>query len=83
MEIPAATRLPIDATAGSSSKKKPFYTSLSFQVLVAIAIAIALGYSSPSRAMAMKPLGSALRISMRICSSVIEVPRITLSARAA
>ena len=70
MEIPAATRLPIDATAGSSSKKKPFYTSLSFQVLVAIAIAIALGYSSPSRAMAMKPLGDAF---IRLITMIISV----------
>jgi aerobic C4-dicarboxylate transport protein len=70
MEIPAATRLPIDATAGSNSKKKPFYTSLSFQVLVAIAIAIALGYSSPSRAMAMKPLGDAF---IRLITMIISV----------
>jgi len=70
MEIPAAARLPIDATAGSNSKKKPFYTSLSFQVLVAIAIAIALGYSSPSRAMAMKPLGDAF---IRLITMIISV----------
>jgi aerobic C4-dicarboxylate transport protein len=70
MEIPAATRLPIDATAGSNSKKKPFYTSLSFQVLVAITIAIALGYFSPSRAMAMKPLGDAF---IRLITMIISV----------
>ncbi len=40
-------------------RKKPFYTSLSFQVLVAMAAAIALGYFSPAKAMAMKPLGDA------------------------
>ena len=40
-------------------QKKPFYTSLSLQVLVAMAAAIALGYFSPARAMAMKPLGDA------------------------
>jgi aerobic C4-dicarboxylate transport protein len=40
-----------------SKPKHPFYTSLSFQVLVAIAVAIALGYFSPARAIAMKPLG--------------------------
>jgi aerobic C4-dicarboxylate transport protein len=70
MEIRAATRLPIDATASSNSKKKPFYTSLSFQVLVAMAIAIALGYSSPSRAMAMKPLGDAF---IRLITMIISV----------
>lgn len=40
-------------------QKKPFYTSLSLQVLVAMAAAIALGYFSPAKAMAMKPLGDA------------------------
>jgi len=70
MEIPAATRLSIDATAGSNSKKKPFYTSLSFQVLVAITIAIALGYFSPPRAMAMKPLGDAF---IRLITMIISV----------
>jgi aerobic C4-dicarboxylate transport protein len=70
MEIPAATRLPIDATAGSNSKKRPFYTSLSFHVLVAITIAIALGYFSPSRAMAMKPLGDAF---IRLITMIISV----------
>jgi aerobic C4-dicarboxylate transport protein len=70
MEIPAATDPPIDATAGSNSKKKPFYTSLSFQVLVAITIAIALGYFSPSRAMAMKPLGDAF---IRLITMIISV----------
>ena len=38
-------------------RKKPFYTSLSFQVLVGISIAIVLGYISPAKAIAMKPLG--------------------------
>lgn len=70
MEIPAATRLPIDATATSNSKKKRFYTGLSFQVLVAITIAIALGYFSPPRAMAMKPLGDAF---IRLITMIISV----------
>jgi aerobic C4-dicarboxylate transport protein len=39
------------------SAKKPFYTGLSFQVLVAIALAIVFGYVSPAKAAAMKPLG--------------------------
>src|SRR6201997_191150 len=37
--------------------KKPFYTGLSFQVLVAVGLAIVFGYVSPARAVAMKPLG--------------------------
>lgn len=70
MGTPAATELAIDAKAGSNSKKKPFYTSLSFQVLVAIAVAIALGYFSPARAMAMKPLGDAF---IRLITMIISV----------
>jgi len=42
-------------TTGAS--KKPFYTGLSFQVLVGISFAIVFGYVSPARAAAMKPLG--------------------------
>jgi aerobic C4-dicarboxylate transport protein len=56
--------------ADSSAKKKPFYTSLSFQVLVAIAIAIALGYFSPAKAIAMKPFGDAF---IRIITMIITV----------
>jgi aerobic C4-dicarboxylate transport protein len=37
--------------------KRPFYTNLYFQVLVAIAIGVALGVVAPERAAAMKPLG--------------------------
>jgi aerobic C4-dicarboxylate transport protein len=43
--------------SASDVHRKPFYTSLSSQVLVAIAIAIVLGYLSPGKAIAMKPLG--------------------------
>jgi len=42
-----------------AQKKKPFYTSLSLQVLVAMVAAIALGYFTPAKAIAMKPLGDA------------------------
>jgi aerobic C4-dicarboxylate transport protein len=38
-------------------RKKPFYASPTVQVLVAVALAIALGYFSPSKAVAMRPLG--------------------------
>ena len=37
--------------------KKPLYTSLYFQVIVAIMIGILLGHFMPRRATAMKPLG--------------------------
>src|ERR1700730_13347263 len=38
-------------------RKKPFYTGLSFQVLVGIALAIAFGFFNPARAVSVKPLG--------------------------
>jgi aerobic C4-dicarboxylate transport protein len=41
----------------ATPRKQRFYSSLSFQVLIAMAMAIALGYVSPARAIAMKPLG--------------------------
>jgi aerobic C4-dicarboxylate transport protein len=37
--------------------KRPFYTNLYFQVLVAIAIGVIFGIVSPAQAAAMKPLG--------------------------
>jgi aerobic C4-dicarboxylate transport protein len=70
MEIPVSANLPIDVVARSSSEKKPFYKSLSFQVLVAITVAILLGYFSPARAMAMKPLGDAF---IRLITMIITV----------
>jgi aerobic C4-dicarboxylate transport protein len=45
------------AAAVESPGRKPLYTSLWAQVLVAIVLAIALGYFFPSRGIAMKPLG--------------------------
>ncbi len=41
----------------ATPRKQRFYSSLSFQVLVAMGVAIALGYLSPAKAIAMKPLG--------------------------
>ena len=43
----------------SSARRKPFYASFWVQVCIAIILAIFLGYVSPSRAVAMKPLGDA------------------------
>src|SRR5215472_14642276 len=73
MSIPAAE------TAGlSPPNKKPFYTGLSFQVLVGVAIAIALGYASPTTAVAMKPLGDAfIRLITMIITLVIFCTLVT------
>jgi aerobic C4-dicarboxylate transport protein len=70
METPAVTELPVATAAGPTAKKKPFYMSLSFQVLVAIAAAIALGYFRPLEAIAMKPLGDAF---IRLITMIISV----------
>ncbi len=51
-------------------KKKPFYTSLSTQVLIAIAVAILLGYMRPATAIAVKPLGDAF---IRLITMIITV----------
>jgi len=50
--------------------KKPFYTSMSLQVLVTIGLAILLGYLNPSMAIAMKPLGDAF---IRLISMIITL----------
>jgi aerobic C4-dicarboxylate transport protein len=51
-------------------RRKPFYTSLSFQVLVGITVAIVLGYVSPAKAAAMKPLGDAF---IRLITMIITL----------
>src|SRR5215472_6266413 len=73
MSIPAAE------TAGlSPPNKKPFYTGLSFQVLIGVAIAIVLGYASPATAVAMKPLGDAfIRLITMIITMVIFCTLVT------
>ena len=70
METPAAVPLSESAAAVSLQRKKPFYTSMTFQVLVAIAAAIVLGVVSPGRAIAMKPLGDAF---IRLITMIISV----------
>ena len=52
------------------SRKKPFYASLSNQVLFGIAVAIAFGYFYPHQAAAMKPLGDAF---IRLITMVITL----------
>ena len=60
------------------SRKKPFYTGLSFQVLVGVAIAILLGYASPATAVSMKPLGDAfIRLITMIITLVIFCTLVT------
>lgn len=62
----------------SSSRKKPFYTSLSFQVLLGVGIAVILGYLSPHAAVAMKPLGDAfIRLITMIITLVIFCTLVT------
>src|SRR5258708_17426620 len=74
MLVPAAT---VPETT-SPSRKKPFYTGLSFQVLVGVGIAITLGYISPSTAIAMKPLGDAfIRLITMIITLVIFCTLVT------
>jgi aerobic C4-dicarboxylate transport protein len=52
--------------------KKPFYTGLSFQVMVGVVIAIIFGYLSPAKAEAMKPLGDGfIRLITMIIAFVI------------
>jgi aerobic C4-dicarboxylate transport protein len=74
MLVPAATA----PETTSPSRKKPFYTGLSFQVLVGVCIAIILGYISPSTAIAMKPLGDAfIRLITMIITLVIFCTLVT------
>src|ERR1700682_2119579 len=64
--------------ASSPARKKPFYTSLSFQVLAGVAIAIILGYVSPHTAIAMKPLGDGfIRLITMIITLVIFCTLVT------
>jgi aerobic C4-dicarboxylate transport protein len=59
-------------------REGPFYKSLSFQVLVGVAIAIILGYISPTRAIAMKPLGDVfIRLITMIITLVIFCTLVT------
>src|SRR5579864_1660253 len=61
---------PVTHAATQTPRPKPFYATLWVQVLFAMAIAIALGYLSPSRAIAMKPLGDAF---IRLISMIITL----------
>jgi aerobic C4-dicarboxylate transport protein len=58
------------AIAAPKGGKTPFYRVLWVQVLVAMAAAVVLGYLSPSRAIAMKPLGDAF---IRVITMIITL----------
>ena len=73
MLVPAATTASV-----SPPRKKPFYSGLSFQVLLGVAVAILLGYISPAKAVAMKPLGDAfIRLITMIITLVIFCTLVT------
>ncbi|HYL12617.1 MAG TPA: dicarboxylate/amino acid:cation symporter [Terriglobales bacterium] len=61
---------PVVPAAEPGLRKRPFYTSLWAQVLLAIGVAIVLGYLSPDRAIAMKPLGDAF---IRLITMIITL----------
>src|ERR1700730_936933 len=67
-----------ETEAASPERKKPFYTSLSFQVLAGVAIAVILGYARPETGVAMKPLGNAfIRLITMIITLVIFCTLVT------
>ncbi len=69
MSTPIVTSEP--GTAPSDApRRRPFYTSLWVQVLIAMLAALVLGYFSPARAVAMKPLGDAF---IRMITMIITI----------
>jgi aerobic C4-dicarboxylate transport protein len=70
MDHIGATQPVAPAVAVSNGKKKPFYTSLSWQVLFGIAVGIVLGIAKPATAVAMKPLGDGF---IRLITMIIAV----------
>jgi aerobic C4-dicarboxylate transport protein len=58
------------SSPSSSQNKKPFYTSMSFQVLLTVGLAIVLGCVNPPWGAAMKPLGDAF---IRLITMIITL----------
>jgi aerobic C4-dicarboxylate transport protein len=58
------------SSPSSSQNKKPFYKSMSFQVLLTVGLAIVLGYVDPPLGTAMKPLGDAF---IRLITMIITL----------
>ncbi|MGA8442723.1 MAG: cation:dicarboxylase symporter family transporter [Candidatus Sulfotelmatobacter sp.] len=65
-----STLIEASPTESTAPLRKPLYSSLWVQVLIAMVIAGVLGYVSPARAIAMKPLGDAF---IRMISTIITV----------
>ena len=61
---------PSSETRAVAPNKQPFYATLWVQVLVAMVLAVLLGHLSPSKAIAMKPLGDAF---IRLISMIITL----------
>jgi aerobic C4-dicarboxylate transport protein len=70
MDHIGATQPHAPVVAVPNGKKKPFYTSLSWQVLFGIALAIVFGIVKPATAVAMKPLGDGF---IRLITMIIAV----------
>ena len=60
----------VSAVSSGHPRKKSFYTSLWVQVLFAMVLAIGFGYFSPTKAIAMKPLGDAF---IKLISMIISL----------
>jgi aerobic C4-dicarboxylate transport protein len=69
-ESPTAVSLSSPPQVASGANGKPLYANLWFQVLVAMVLALLIGYTSPAKAVAMKPLGDAF---IRLISMVITL----------
>jgi aerobic C4-dicarboxylate transport protein len=65
-----STQLAPPQPAAPARRPKRFYSSLWVQVSVAIVVAVIFGYLSPTRAVAMKPLGDAF---IRLITMIITV----------
>ncbi len=62
-----------------AARKKPFYTNLWVQVLIAIAVAIVFGYVNPAKAIAMKPLGDGFVKLIKMLIAPIIFARVGIS----
>jgi aerobic C4-dicarboxylate transport protein len=65
-----STQIPTPQPDSPAPRPQRFYSSLWVQVSVAILLAVLFGYLSPSRAVAMKPLGDAF---IRLITMIIAV----------
>ena len=68
--VTMSTQLAPPQPAAPPRRPKRFYSSLWVQVTVAIVVAVIFGYLSPTRAVAMKPLGDAF---IRLITMIITV----------